>query len=239
MVKQCECRERHQRRRIVLTGGPGAGKTAVLELVRQSLCSHVVVLREAAGIVFGGGFPREDSVGARQAAQRAIYHVQRELEEYADADGAAIVLCDRGGPDCAAYWPGPGNFWDAVGVDRAEVLRRYDAVIHLRVPGPAQGYRNSNPLRVESAQEAQRIDERITIAWLGHPRRFVIDAADDFLVKAQRAIALLRAELPECCRGHGFIADSAGFGTRHPAHDVRVAPRAAFRVQPPTNGDQP
>ena len=34
-MKECDCREPHERRRIVLTGGPGAGKSAVLELVRQ------------------------------------------------------------------------------------------------------------------------------------------------------------------------------------------------------------
>ena len=37
----CECSEPHARRKIALTGGPGAGKTAVLELVRQSFCKHV------------------------------------------------------------------------------------------------------------------------------------------------------------------------------------------------------
>jgi len=31
-MKPCTCTLPHQRRRIVLTGGPGAGKTAVLEL---------------------------------------------------------------------------------------------------------------------------------------------------------------------------------------------------------------
>ena len=40
----CECAAAHERRRVVLTGGPGAGKTAVLELIRQSLCEHVRVL---------------------------------------------------------------------------------------------------------------------------------------------------------------------------------------------------
>ena len=68
------------RRRVVLTGGPGAGKTAVLELIRLFFCVHVRTLPEAAGIVFGGGFPRSDRQVLRQAAQRAIYHVQRELE---------------------------------------------------------------------------------------------------------------------------------------------------------------
>jgi predicted ATPase len=110
-MNPCECAEKHlDHRRVVLTGGPGAGKTAVLELIRQYFCSHVKVLPEAAGIVFGGGFPRGPSDTARRAAQRAIFYVQHELEEAADAESAAIVLCDRGTVDGCAYWPGPATF---------------------------------------------------------------------------------------------------------------------------------
>lgn len=199
MTGTCECGSPHPRRRVVLTGGPGAGKTAVLEVVRQSFCRHVRVLPESAGILFGGGFPREDSPEARRAAQRAIYYTQRELEAIADADGDVITLCDRGTVDGAAYWPGPADFWAAVGTTRAEELRRYDAVIHLRTPSPAHGYNHVNPLRVESAAEATAIDERILAAWEGHPRRIVLEATPDFLTKASRALAAIAGELPACC----------------------------------------
>lgn len=110
-MKPCACREPHPLKRVVLTGGPSAGKTAVLELIRQSLCEHVVVLPEAAGVVFGSGFPRTQSVPVRGAAQRAIFFVQRELEAAAGSTNPAIVLCDRGTVDGAAYWPGPDTLW--------------------------------------------------------------------------------------------------------------------------------
>jgi hypothetical protein len=58
---------------VVITGGPGAGKTAVLELVARSFCPHVAILPEAATIVFGGGFPRHTTTVGLMAAQRAIY----------------------------------------------------------------------------------------------------------------------------------------------------------------------
>lgn len=90
---------------VVLTGGPGAGKTAVLGLARQRFCRHVLVLDEAASVLFGGGFPRKDTIEARQAAQRAIYHVQLELEAVARTEEACVVLCDRGTLDGLAYWP--------------------------------------------------------------------------------------------------------------------------------------
>jgi len=201
-MKPCPCTERHIRRRIVLTGGPGAGKTATLELIRQSLCEHVRVLPEAAGILFGGGFPRSERVEVQRAVQRAIFFTQRELETIADVDNAAIVLCDRGTVDGAAYWPGPGDLFRAVGTTIEEQLQRYATVIHLRTPPADGGYNQSNPLRTEAPVDAAAIDARIADAWVSHPRRFVIEPATDFLAKATEALTILRAELPECCRAH-------------------------------------
>ena len=198
----CECREPHEKRRVVLTGGPGAGKTAVLALIREFFCDHVKVLPEAAGILFGGGFPRGDALELRRAAQRAIFFTQRELEAVGDASDAAIVLCDRGTIDGLAYWPGPAGLWSAVGTTLEQQLARYHAVIHLRTPGAQGGYDHSNPLRIESAVEAAAVDERILHAWEHHPRRFVVEPAADFLAKAARALEALRGELPECCRRH-------------------------------------
>lgn len=201
-MKPCACSELHQPRHVVLTGGPGAGKTAVLELIRQSFCVHVRVLPEAAGIVFGGGFPRGQRGGLLQAAQRAIFYVQRELESAADSENPAVVLCDRGTVDGSAYWPGPGELWASVGTTLAEQLRRYHAVIHLRTPALGSGYNHQNPLRIESAAEALAVDEKIARAWEKHQRRFIVEASPDFLAKAARVIEILRGEVPECCRRH-------------------------------------
>ena len=200
----CECAEPHERRRVVLTGGPGAGKTAVLELIRQSFCAHVKVLPEAAGVVFGGGFPREDDPACRRAAQRAIFHVQRELEAAGDSHNPTIVLCDRGTLDGLAYWPGSvGDFWTSARTTVGEELARYDAVIHLRTPALEHGYNQQNPLRTESATAAAEIDARILSAWEMHPRRFVVESSASFLDKAARAIDILRNEMPDCCKTHG------------------------------------
>jgi predicted ATPase len=202
MSASCECRETHPGRRIVLTGGPGAGKTAVLELLRHALCRHAVTLPESAGIVFGGGFPRGERLEVRRASQRAIFFVQRELEAMVEGENAAVVLCDRGMVDGVAYWPGPDDFWTSVGTTREELFRRYDAVIHLRTPDGVHGYDHQNPLRVETPVQAAAIDAKILAAWDGHPRRHVIEATSDFLVKARRVLEVVRAELPACCRDH-------------------------------------
>ena len=202
----CDCSNVHAPRRIVLTGGPGAGKTAVLELIRQTFCTHVRVLPESAGIVFGGGFPREADDPYRRAAQRAIFYVQRELETAIASRNPALVLCDRGTIDGLAYWPGAlADFWSSLGTTLDEQLARYDAVIHLRTPALEQGYNHRNPLRTESAAAAAEIDHRILEVWSSHPRRFVVEAAAEFLDKASAALALLHDELPPCCHHHAII----------------------------------
>jgi predicted ATPase len=199
----CECSDVHKRRRVVLTGGPGAGKTALLELIRRSFCSHVKVLPEAASVVFGGGFPREDDSACRRAAQRAIFYVQRELEIAGDSHNPAIVLCDRGTVDGLAYWPGPPEeFWSSLGTNLDSEVRRYDAVIHLRTPAQEHGYNQQNPLRTESATTAAEIDARIAQAWSSHARRFIVESSSVFLDKAAQALEILRSELPDCCKGH-------------------------------------
>jgi predicted ATPase len=195
----CHCTEIHTPRRIVLTGGPGAGKTAILELIRMAFCHHVRILPEAAGVIFGGGFPRSAEGPRLRAAQRAIYHVQRQMEACCEGENLAVVLCDRGTLDGVAYWPGPGSFWEDIGSDPAAEMARYEAVIHLRTPSEDGGYDHSNPLRIESADEAHRIDLKIAELWSGHPRRYEIPTNEDFLEKAREVMAILRAEVPSCC----------------------------------------
>lgn len=187
---------------IAITGGPGAGKTAVLEMARRTLCEHVAVLPEAAGIIFGGGFPRRNSDPAMRAAQRAIYHVQREMEYLYERENHHLVaLCDRGTLDGLAYWPGSREeYFESVKSTMQAELVRYHAVIHLRVPGADMGYNNSNVLRSETAEEARIIDDRILKVWQGHPHRHIIDSTESFMRKAEDAMRVIHEHLPnDCC----------------------------------------
>ncbi len=198
----CPCDgEGHDPVLVVVTGGPGAGKTAVLELARRTLCEHVAVLPEAAGIVYGGGFPRRPSDPGRRAVQRVIWHTQRQLEWLEQEQGtAALVLCDRSTVDGLAYWPAdPGELLAEMGTDHRAEMARYAAVVHLRTPDLAHGYNHANPLRTEDDRSARAIDDRILELWAGHHDRTVVDEQDDFAAKAEQAMRVLRAHVPACC----------------------------------------
>lgn len=183
---------------IVLTGGPGAGKTAVMEAARQIFGKQVAILPEAASIIYAGGFPRLPSHHSVRAAQRAICRVQEELENFAIDEGApSVALCDRGIADGAAYWPeGPDSFFSAVGLSRAQVFARYHTVIHLQTPPAALGYNNSNPMRTESAEQAAGLCRRIEAVWDGHPNRLVVPATETFTEKLDHVTELIMAALP-------------------------------------------
>lgn len=202
----CNCKKtEHETKLVVVTGGPGAGKTAILEAARKIFCEHIVVLPEAASILFSGGFPRHKTEASRRSAQRAIFFIQRELERMAVGEReAALVLCDRGTVDGLAYWPGtPEAFWNEVGSTKETEFARYHAVIHVRTPSEEHGYNYQNPVRTETAAEAALIDKKILAAWENHPRRFVVDSTPNFLAKMAMATEYIKAEVPECCRPNG------------------------------------
>lgn len=201
-MKKCNCHIHSQpHRRIVITGGPGAGKTALLEIARKNLCEHVAILPESATIIFMGGFWRHNSMPSLKATQRAIYHVQRELEQMVEEENQfSVALCDRGTLDGLAYWPADdASFWQEIGSSQAIELSRYSAVIHLRTPLADQGYNNSNPVRIETVKQALEIDKKIEKVWEQHPRRFFVESGDNFLEKVQEALKILSNEIPECC----------------------------------------
>lgn len=201
MTSPCPCTIDHPPKLVVLTGGPGAGKTAVLEVVRREFCPHVAVLPEAASILWTGGFPRRGTGPARRAAQRAIVKLQIELQRMTIEEGhSSLILCDRGTLDGLAYWPGAwADYLADLDTTRERELARYAAVIQMQPPTEANGYRMEG-LRIETAAEAAAIDARIAQAWAGHPRHIVVRSEPDFLIKLTRTIELIRAEVPACCR---------------------------------------
>jgi predicted ATPase len=188
--------EQNGRCRIVLTGGPGGGKTTAADLFRREIGERVVIVPEAATLLFSGGFPRADDTAARRSAQRAIYHVQRNLEDVQSAlYPERILLCDRGTVDGAAYWPDdPAGFYEAVGTSEERELDRYDAVIFFEsaaVGGIA--IEGGNPTRVETNLRAMELDARLRALWSKHPRFVVVPHNASFVKKIMFGLAALES----------------------------------------------
>ena len=181
--------------RVVLTGGPGGGKTTAADLFRRELGPRVVVVPEAATIMFGGGFPRSSDADARRAAQRAIFHVQRNLEDvqsslYSDR----FLLCDRGTIDGGAYWPGPGDFFTAMGTSLRAELERYDAVVFFETAAAGGlGIEGGNRIRTESAEESLALDAALRELYGQHPRFFLVPHHDSFFAKISMGLAILQS----------------------------------------------
>ena len=195
---------------MVVTGGPGGGKSVALEVVRRYFGGRVEVLPDAAQVVLGGGFPRRPTLAARRAAARAILSVQRELEQLADEESnAELVVCQRGTLDALARCPdAPCSCFAEVGTSRARELARYATVLHVRPP-EVPPLDASNLGRTESRAEALAIDARIERAWDGHPRRIVVESTPRFLDKVACLVELVRRELsPHPLRA--IVASSIG-----------------------------
>ena len=189
--------------RIVLTGGPGGGKTTAADLFRREIGDRVVVVPEAAPRLFSGGFPRVTEPDARRAAQSAIYHLQKNLENVQSARfPERILLCDRGTVDGAAYWPDePAAFFSAVGTTEAEELARYDAVIFFESAAAGGiGIEGGNPARIESIEEALHLDRRLYAIWSKHPRFVVVRHNPSFFRKITFGLTALESLVAELLR---------------------------------------
>ena len=182
--------------RIVLTGGPGGGKTTAADLFRREIGNRVVIVPEAATLLFQGGFPRSPDARAAQFAQTAIFQVQRNLEDVQAAlFPGRTLLCDRGTVDGAAYWPGEAHhYFKAVGTTLEAELRRYDAVIFFETAAIAGiSIEGGNPVRNESLKQAVKLDARLRALWSQHPRFVLVPNERSFFKKISIGLAALES----------------------------------------------
>lgn len=182
--------------RVVLTGGPGAGKTTAADLLRREVGDRIVVVPETATMLFGGGFPRREEPRAKCRAQEAIFHVQRRLEEvFALTYPHRVLLCDRGTVDGAVYYPGEvDDFFAGLGTTLDAELARYDHVIFFETAAVGGiSIEGGNPVRNESEEQAVTIDAALRSLWEKHPRFTLIEHQRSFLDKTFAAVKLLES----------------------------------------------
>ncbi len=180
----------------MLTGGPGGGKTTAADLFRREIGTRVAVVPEAATLLFSGGFPRSSDALATRAAQRAIYHVQRNLEDVQSAlFPERILLCDRGTLDGAAYWPDDETaFYAEISSSYEQELARYDAVIFFESAAVGgSSIEGNNPTRTETQSAAVALDTRLREIWSRHPRFYLVPHNASFVKKIMFGLAVLES----------------------------------------------
>jgi predicted ATPase len=183
--------------KVAITGGPSGGKTTLIEaLKKENAGGKVKVVPEAASILYKGGFPRVKSFDGLFHAQKAIYSVQREVEDLrCKIYPEALIVCDRGSLDALAYWPdGAENFFGIVGSSIEAEVSRYHWVIHLDTAAEPD-YDAANEIRTETFLEALSLNEKIKKSWSVHPQRIVINSQQDFLSKMRKATLVIAAIL--------------------------------------------
>jgi predicted ATPase len=190
-------------RRIVLTGGPGAGKTVISSAVADAEPTRYARVPEAATQVYDllqTRWDRLDLLGRRDV-QRRIYRLQREQEDaLARAHPDKVLLLDRGTIDGAAYWPeGPDDYWRDLETTAEAELARYDAVVWLQTSAALGLYDHdsSNPCRFEHPEAAIASGNLLKILWGGHPRVYEVAAYPELADK----VVAVRGVLGRLVRG--------------------------------------
>lgn len=194
-------------KKIVLTGGPCAGKTTALVKIVEYFSGmgyKVFTVPEVPTLYSTGGW--NYLTPNRQLyyqGERAILETQLALENQFVAlaevcTKPVLVVCDRGALDISAYIK--PEEWEEItamaGTDSERLRKRYDAVLHLvsAADGAEQYYTTAtNATRYEKADEeglrlARELDKKVINAWSGHSHLRVINNHDDFNAKLGRVI---------------------------------------------------
>ena len=195
-------------KKIVLTGGPCAGKTTALVKITEYFSGFgykVFNVPEVPTIYSTAGWnyltPNRDLY---YQGERAILETQLALENQfmqlaKVCEKPVLIVCDRGAMDISAYIK--PEEWDEItrmaGTNSNELRESYDAVLHLvsAADGAEQFYTTAtNATRYEQANEeglriARELDKKVIKAWTGHPHLRVINNHDDFENKLNRVLS--------------------------------------------------
>jgi len=182
--------------KIAVTGGPSGGKTTLIEALKKEFGVQVKVVPEAASILYKGGFPRVKNYAGYFHAQKAIYATQSEIELLTtDSYPESLIVCDRGSLDSLAYWPdNEEHFFKTFQTTREKELARYKWLLHLDT-AHENDYDTTNAVRTENFHEALLLNDKIKKSWEGHPQRFIISAASDFITKMGKSTNIIRGIL--------------------------------------------
>ena len=184
--------------KIVLTGGPCAGKTTALSYIEDELNKQgikVLLLKEqATKLILSGKTPQ--NMG-RYEFHKLLFKNQLDAEEELTKkaekypDEKVVLLFDRGLLDNKAFVTEEefDRYSSLYGTNEDVIRNSYDAVFHLvtSANGAEEHYTlDNNQARSESPQEAVALDEEIISVWTGTPHLRIIDNSTSFEEKLSR-----------------------------------------------------
>lgn len=186
--------------KVVLTGGPCAGKTTAMNWIQnffQKQGYGVLFVPETATELISNGLTPWDCV-TNTEYQKCQMKLQLEKEKVFDKGAEKIkndkvlIVCDRGMLDNKAYMTQEEfkKVLKELGLNEVEIRDNYDAVFHLvtAAKGADEFYNLDNAARTETKEEAKILDDKIISAWTGHPHLRIIDNSTDFEEKMKRLL---------------------------------------------------
>lgn len=188
-------------KKIVITGGPCAGKTSGLNYLEKELSKFgykVVFMNETATELITNGITY-NSTSTNIDFQKTIASLQLEKERlYMECceklpDEKVLLVCDRGVMDGKAYMSDEDyhKMLAELGIDEIQLRDNYDAVFHMvtAAKGAPEFYTTANnQARRENLQEAIVADDKTLSCWVGHPHFRAIDNSTDFENKKRRLV---------------------------------------------------
>lgn len=193
--------------KVVLTGGPCAGKTTAKALIleRFSPQLNVVCLPELASMTFKSGIkidPSTYSFDELVLFTKEFVAMQMRIEDYFEQlsrnnKGVTLMVCDRGACDTFGYCSPEvkARVLQELGITFHELSsKRYDMVLHLVscANGAPQFYNNDNEARFESLEDAIACDKRIQNVWKGHPSFSIINNSQTgFMEKMEKVVGAI------------------------------------------------
>lgn len=187
--------------KVVITGGPCAGKTTALDSIKRMLEKkgyEVLICDETATqLINANAIPNKNT--SIKEFQKQILNLQVAKEDSllsiaeSMTNDKVAILYDRGILDNRAYIT--HEEFDELrknkGLTIPGILNRYDLIIHLvslakDKPEEYIKQKGTNPARLESLEEAIHVEDNTMKAWPEVDNKYVIDNDCDFLEKIER-----------------------------------------------------
>lgn len=199
--------------KIVITGGPCAGKTTGLSWIQntfEKMGYILLFIQEPATEMMSSGITvsRCSSPMAYQEFQMKLQYekekvYERAARDIADAHGEKVlIVCDRGFLDNRAYMTDEEyrTVLRELGASEKDIIESYDGVFHLETTAKnASIYYGTvnNSVRSETPEQAAELDDRVIAAWSRHPRLRIIENLGGFEDKMRHLTAEIAACLGE------------------------------------------